>query len=134
MRKNSVYPVFMVENVGICRAFFVKYFGYQDTFVADWYISMKDAQNNELAFLQYNHESVPEGLRNKSTGILLNIELDNVEKAYAILYKNLVDSIVLPLKEEDFGQKHFIIRAPENILVDVIENIAPSEEYAKYYE
>lgn len=134
MRKNSVYPVFMVENVEACRAFFAKYFAYQDTFVADWYVSMKDAQNSELAFLQYNHESIPDGCRNKSTGVLLNIELDNVEEVYAELKNSLVDRILLPLKVEDFGQKHFIIRAPENILVDVIENIAPSEEYAKYYE
>jgi hypothetical protein len=40
---------------------------------------------------------------------------------------------VLPLRDEAFGQRHFIVRDPAGNLVDVIENIPPSEEFASAY-
>ena len=36
----------------------------------------------------------------------------------------------LPLRDEAFGQRHFIVEAPGGVLVDVIEPIEPSAEFA----
>ena len=40
---------------------------------------------------------------------------------------------VQPLRDESFGQRHFILRDPSGNLVDVIENIPPTEDYAASY-
>ncbi|THB79312.1 MAG: glyoxalase/bleomycin resistance/extradiol dioxygenase family protein, partial [Desulfobulbaceae bacterium] len=37
------------------------------------------------------------------------------------------------IKSEDFGQRHFIVVDPNGILVDVIQNIEPSAEFAEQY-
>ena len=41
--------------------------------------------------------------------------------------------VVLSLRDEDFGQRHFILRDPAGNLVDVIQSIPASEEYAQSY-
>ncbi|WP_261376298.1 hypothetical protein [Isoptericola variabilis] len=39
----------------------------------------------------------------------------------------------MALRDEDFGQRHFIVAAPDGVLVDVITPVAPSAEYAAGY-
>jgi len=40
----------------------------------------------------------------------------------------------LPLRSEDFGQRHFITSDPNGVLIDVIQVIPPSAEYAPLYD
>ena len=41
--------------------------------------------------------------------------------------------MLLPIRDEDFGQRHFILDGPGGILVDVIQNIDPSTAFAAAY-
>jgi len=41
--------------------------------------------------------------------------------------------IVLDLKSEEWGQRHFIVEDPNGILIDVIQNIEPSAEFKEEY-
>ncbi|WP_245743527.1 hypothetical protein [Lentzea fradiae] len=38
--------------------------------------------------------------------------------------------VVLPLRSEEFGQRHLIVTDPAGVLVDVIIEIEPSAAYA----
>ena len=40
---------------------------------------------------------------------------------------------MLPFHNEVFGQRHFIIKDPNNILIDIIEVIPADESYTKQY-
>ena len=40
---------------------------------------------------------------------------------------------MLPLRSEDFGQRHFITRDPAGVMKDVIKVIPPSAEFAAQY-
>ena len=42
--------------------------------------------------------------------------------------------ILLPLRDEAFGQRHFITRDPNGVLIDIIKPIPPSGEFAAQYE
>ena len=134
MKINSFYPVVMTKEVTECADFFIKYFGFRTTFVAEWYMSLIDENNNELALLDYGHETVPTGFGAPLAGLLLNVEVDDVDAAYEALKKDLADKLILDIKSEAFGQRHFIIEGPSGILVDVIQVIPPSEEYRANYE
>lgn len=134
MKINSFYPVIMTGEVQRCADFFKKYFEFKTTFEADWYISLIDENNNELAFLDHKHETVPTGFDRKLTGLLLNVEVDDVDKVYQCLKQELAEHMILDIRSEAFGQRHFIIEAPGKILVDVIQVIPPSEEFMKNYE
>ena len=50
MKTNSFYPVLMTDEVKKCADFFIKYFDFKLTFQMDWYISLIDENNIELAF------------------------------------------------------------------------------------
>ncbi len=134
MKINSFYPVVMTQDVKQCAEFFIKYFDFSMTFEADWYISLIDENKNELAILDYRHETVPSNFRLPISGLLLNVEVDDVDKVYEVLKKDLKDNVILDIKSEDFGQRHFIVEGPSAILVDVIQVIPPSEEYRGNYE
>ncbi|WP_428770914.1 hypothetical protein V1L52_03470 [Treponema sp. HNW] len=134
MKINSFYPVVMTKEVKACADFFIKYFDFNTTFEADWYISLIDENKNELAVLDYRHETVPKGFGLPLSGLLLNVEVNNVDEVYDILKKDLKDKIILDIKSETFGQRHFIIEGPSKILVDVIQVIPHSEEYRENYE
>lgn len=81
-----------------------------------------------MAILDGQHDTVPESHRGTASGILLTFEVDNVDAVYArFLAAGL--PIISPLRNEDFGQRHFITADPNGVLVDVITPIAPSVEF-----
>lgn len=67
-------------------------------------------------------------------GLLLNFEVDNVDAEWERLVQRGGLEPVLDLRDEDFGQRHFIVADPAGVLVDVITEIAPSPEYARHLE
>jgi catechol 2,3-dioxygenase-like lactoylglutathione lyase family enzyme len=85
-----------------------------------------------LAIVDAHHESVPEGFRRPVEGVLLNFEVDDVDAEYARLQGAGIP-IALELRSEDWGQRHFIVRDPDDALIDIITPIAPSAEFAANY-
>lgn len=133
MALSGFYPVLCSADVGAARDFYVGHFGFEVTFEADWYVSLRraDAHHFELALLDPSHPSVPADYRKPlQGGLLLNVEVDDVDAEHERLVRGAGLREVLPLRSEEFGQRHFIVAAPDGVLVDVITNIAPGEEYA----
>lgn len=134
MQIKSFYPVLMTDQIAATRDFYVQHFGFQVVFEADWYISLKTADGRfELALIQYQHETVVESYRKPVQGLLLNMEVADVDAEYA----RLIESAGLPLRREllteDFGQRHFATSDPNGVLIDVIQIVPPSGAYADQY-
>lgn len=134
MKVNSFYPVIMTKNVEECSEFFINNLEFETTFSSEWYISLIDKDDNEVAFLESSHTTIPEGFRNQVRGLLLNFEVDNVDKIYKKLKESLEDCIVLDIRDEEFGQRHFIVEGPDKILIDIIQVIEPTDEFKDNYE
>ncbi|MEU9702255.1 VOC family protein [Streptomyces sp. NPDC047981] len=133
---SGFYPVLATQDVGAARDFYTRHFGFEVTFEADWYVSLRrpDAPQYELALLQHAHPTVPEGHRVALRGgLLLNFEVDDVDAEHRRLVTEAGLPEVLPLRTEEFGQRHFILAAPDGVLIDVITVVPPSEEYAAQY-
>jgi uncharacterized glyoxalase superfamily protein PhnB len=128
MTIRSFYPVAQVRDPGEAAAFFTRYFGFETTFTADWYVSLRN-DAHELAFLDHGHQTIPEGFRQPTAGLLLNVEVDDAESEFERLVAAGLP-IRLSLRDETFGQRHFIVEGPEGVLVDVIEEIPPGADYA----
>lgn len=126
---TSFYPVVMTTDAAAAARFFQDHFGFAQTFAADWYVSLV-RDGAELAFLASDHETIPSGFGTPAGGILLNVEVDDARAAYRRLVADRGLDCVLTLRDEPFGQRHFIVVAPGGILVDVIEPIEPSAEFA----
>ena len=136
MKFNSFYPVIMTHDVAGSKEFFTEYFSFKVTFEADWYVSLKAAQEPpfELALLNPDHPTVPRDFRRRLTGgLILNFEVDDVDGEYERL-RSAGLPIHLELRTEDFGQRHFITADPNGVLIDVIKVIPPSAEYTAQYD
>ena len=134
MNISSHYVVICTDKVAESRDFYVMHFGFAVTFDSEWYVSLKLPQEpyNELAILDYRHETLPENYRHKTQGILLNFEVEDVDAVHSRMQAAGLP-VVLPLRDEAFGQRHFIVADPNNILIDIITNITPSTEFADQY-
>ena len=135
---HSIYPVVMSESPGESAAFYTEWFGFEPSFVTDWYVSLKRTDGErvfELAFLAPDHPSVPAGHGVPARGVILNFEVEDSTEEYRRLVTEGGIGCLLPLRDEQFGQRHFIIADPAGNLVDVIQNIpADSSFEASYVE
>lgn len=134
MKLSSFYPVIMTNDVATTHEFYRTHFNFEATFEADWYVSliMKDHPEYQLAIVQHDHPTIPAGSGKPTQGLILNFEVTDVDAEYARLQAaNL--PILLTLRDEDFGQRHFITTDPNGVLIDVIKIIAPSPEFAAQY-
>jgi catechol 2,3-dioxygenase-like lactoylglutathione lyase family enzyme len=132
---RSSYPVLMVDDPRAAAAFYVRFLGFKESFSIDWYVSLRHVERpeSELAFVKADHGSIPAGHGVPSRGVLLNFEVEDAAGEYARLVRSAGLEPLLPLRDEAFGQRHFILRDPAGNLVDVIENIPPSEAFAAAY-
>ncbi|MFI6500961.1 VOC family protein [Nonomuraea typhae] len=132
MNLSSFYPVIGSSRLAESRDFYVRLFGFEITFEADWYISLRRG-SFELALLDYTHPTVPAAYRKPAQGVLLNFEVDDVDAEWERLVLGEGLKPELEIRTEGFGQRHFIVADPNGVLLDVITNIAPSEEYAAQF-
>ncbi|MFF2369925.1 VOC family protein [Agromyces sp. NPDC058110] len=130
---RSCYPVLGTTDVAASAAFYREHFGFETSFASDWYVSLRHpASGDELALLDAAHPSVPEGHREPARGVLVNLELDDVDAVAARLDEAGVP-VVQALRSEPFGQRHVIVRDPGGVLVDVITEIPPAAEFAEAF-
>jgi catechol 2,3-dioxygenase-like lactoylglutathione lyase family enzyme len=134
VKLDSLYPVLLTDDVSGCSAFFVEHLGFRERFESDPYVSLVHGENEayELAVIAHDHETIPEGFRRPTSTLLLNFEVPSVQREYDRLRAEGVE-VLQPLEELPAGQRHFICRAPGGVMVDVIEVIPPSEDYADNY-
>ncbi|MGO4547739.1 VOC family protein [Paenibacillus sp. 2TAB23] len=133
MRMNGFYPVVLTENVAQSTEFYKQYFGFQSVYESNWYVSLRSENGYELALLSADHATIPEAYRKKAEGLILNMEVDHVDKEYERLIIDAKLSLVQDIRDEDFGQRHFIMSDPGGVLIDVITIIPPSVEESSHY-
>ncbi len=134
MRNTSYYPVLMTSDVAGTAAFYERHFRFAAAFTTDWYVhqtSIDDPATN-LAIIDVNHETIPADGRTPVAGLILNFEVEDVDAEYARLVGEGLPMLI-PLRDEPFGQRHFITRDPNGVLIDVITPIEPSAEFAAQF-
>ena len=131
---QRIYPVLYTPDVTKSSTFYIDHFDFEPTFTSDWYVSLRHRQNPacELAFLAIDHSTIPDGAGKEASKLLLNNEVDDAATEASRLAGAGV-TIVQELRDEPFGQRHLIVAAPDDVLVDVIEEIPPAPEFAAQF-
>ncbi|MCZ2814331.1 VOC family protein [Modestobacter sp. VKM Ac-2979] len=133
MALTSVYPVLMSADLDRSARFFREHLAFGPTFESDWYVSLRRDQW-ELAVLAADHPTVPATHRGRpAAGVLLNVEVDDVDAEHQRMVVEGGLTAVLPLRSEPFGQRHFIVAGPDGVLVDVITPIPPEGEFVEQF-
>lgn len=130
MRITSLYPLLQVSNVAAVAAFYETHFGFSRVFSSDWYVQLRAEAEHpfEIAVIETDHDSIPEGYRGRTRAMILSLYVEDARAEEARLRAAGVQ-IVQPLRDEVFGQRHFIAADPEGVLIDVITAIAPDPAF-----
>jgi catechol 2,3-dioxygenase-like lactoylglutathione lyase family enzyme len=134
MKCTQFYPVLLTDRVTETARFYCDHFRFAPTFESDWYIHLQSAEDPavNIAILAADHETIPEAGRGRVSGLLINFEVDDVDSEFARAEAAGLP-ILLPLRDEPFGQRHFITRDPAGVLIDIITPIPPSPEFLAQY-
>ena len=126
---NSLYPLIQVRDVGTSARFYRDHFGFEPVFESDWYVQLRGGdRQNELAIIGFDHESIPPAGRQPTSGLILSFEVADAA-ADAVRLADAGVPIVQALRDEVFGQRHFIAADPNGILIDVITPIEPDPDW-----
>lgn len=134
MRSTAFYPVLLSADVPAAATFYITHFRFRPLYQADWYVHLQSTEDPaiNLALLAQNHTTIPAQARNRTAGIFLNFEVEDPDIHHARLADAGVP-IAQPLRDEDFGQRHFIVTGPDGVLIDIIRPIPPSRAEAALY-
>ena len=134
MKCTQFYPVILTGDVTGTARFYKDHFRFSPAFESDWYVHLQSREDESvnIAVLQGDHETVPEEGRGQVSGLIINFEVEDVDREFERAEANGLP-ILLALRDEPFGQRHFITRDPNGVLIDVIKPIPPSEEFLKQY-
>jgi catechol 2,3-dioxygenase-like lactoylglutathione lyase family enzyme len=130
---TSIFPAICAADVEASRRFYVDHLGFRVIFDSGWYVQLEAPEGTrpQLGIVARDHESVPEGFRTAPAGVLISIEVDDVDRVHGAMAAAGL-RIALPLRSEGFGQRHFMTVDPDGILVDVITPIAQDAENAAH--
>lgn len=134
MKTTSYYPVLMTDKVAETARFYVEHFRFVPLFESDWYVHLQSSEDERvnLGIVHNTHETIPAAARGRVSALLINFEVEDPDAEYARAVASGLP-ILLELRDEPFGQRHFITRDPNGVLIDVIKPIAPSEAFLAQY-
>ena len=135
MKSTQYYPVLMTDRVAETARYYEQHFRFTRQFDSDWYVHLQSSEDEtvNLAILDGAHATIPAVARGgRAAGVLLNFEVDNVDAEYERVLASGLD-VQLALRDEPFGQRHFIVQDPNGVLIDVIQPIPPSEDFLRQY-
>jgi uncharacterized glyoxalase superfamily protein PhnB len=134
MQITNYYPVLAMTDVSSACAFFQQHLGFVPGYVTDWYIHLVHPAHPTAAvgLIAKNHETTPAEARVSAAGLILSFEVENVDAVHARL-KETGAPIYSSPKDEPWGQRHFMVCGPDGVLLDIIQPIPPSVEYASAY-
>ena len=130
MKMLNAYPLLQVEDVAATAAFYQTHLGFAPVFDSDWYVHMRSTakEHIELAVIAYDHQTIPEIGRMPTAGLILSFEVEDAGAEYERLRSAGV-VIAQPLRDEVFGQRHFIAADPNGVLLDIITPIEPDANW-----
>ncbi|SFV28854.1 Glyoxalase/Bleomycin resistance protein/Dioxygenase superfamily protein [Devosia crocina] len=136
MKITSYYPVIMTDAVDTTSAFWRTHFDFAPVFESDWYVHLQHSTHADvnIAVLHRDHQTIPvPGRGSTAAGLLINFEVEDVDAFYSYAQSAKLP-ILLDLRDEAFGQRHFITNDPNGVMIDIIKPIAPSEEFLAQYQ
>lgn len=127
---QAIFPVMVTSSLEEIKRFYTSFFGFNVVFFdPDFYLHLvSPGSGAQLGFLLPGHESQPQFLHPNmsSDGYVMSFEVADAAKAYADA-KGMNLPIVMALKEEPWGQIHFIVEDPAGIKIDIVEHVALDE-------
>lgn len=115
------------EKINESKAFYTEILGFTVTFENEFYLLLgKGEEASVLSSLLPNHPTQQALFQpvSKSEGLYLTIEVDDVDALYKTIVQKEVN-IEIELRDEPWGDRHFAIKDPNGIGIDLVEYHQP---------
>ena len=123
---DAMFPVMVASNLEAIKQYYESVFGFNAVFYdPDFYLHLvSPGTGAQLGFLLPGHTSQPEFLHPIMTtdGYVISLEVKDAGQAYTEA-KNMNLDIAMGLKEEAWGQIHFMLQDPAGFRVDVVQHL-----------
>jgi predicted enzyme related to lactoylglutathione lyase len=122
-----------VADVDRSSAHHCHLFGLVVTADAGWYVELASPEDPDrvvLALCAADHPSVAAADHGPHGGMLVSVVVADVD-AVAARAPAAGGEIVIACRDEDFGQRRFVLRDADGFFLDVIERIRPSTAFLR---
>lgn len=138
MNVQDLFVLICTDKMIECRDFYVKHFGFEVAFQSTIYIQLSIKSDSGSAFslaLMPPDNPFTKEFKDvyQGKGAYLTIQVEDIKKLYAQLEKEGL-SFVTIVRDELWGQRHFVTKDPNGTIIDVVENIAPAKGFYDKYE
>ena len=122
MRISSSTISLTVDDVPASSKFLATHFGFTERMAADGFASLgRDDGAVDVVFLRRGIEVLPEPLRDRTaSGVIVAFVVDDLEAEQERLRAEGVE-ITLPLREEPWGERLFMVADPNGISYELVE-------------
>jgi len=123
---QAMFPVMVTSNLETVKHFYETVFGFSAVFYEqNFYLHLvSSSTGSQLGFLMPNHVTQPEFLHPvmSPNGFVISLEVKDATIAYSEAQKmNL--NFAMELKNEEWGQLHFMVVDPAGFRVDVVQHV-----------
>lgn len=122
INSNKLFPVLITEQLEETKKFYVDFLDCKAVFESDWYIQLVSPKGLEIGLLIARHSSQPNFLHKayNGNGVVFSFKVENVDEEYKKVKESGFD-IAYKITTEEWGQRHFMIRDPNGMVVDVVQ-------------
>lgn len=117
----------ITDKVQTSKDFYVRLFGCEVLYEGEdgWFVLLR-LGDSELGFMKPGQASQAEIFRRPFTGqgIWVAVDVDDVDREYARI-QTLGVEMAVPLRDEPWGDRHFVVVDPNGIGVDVVQHGLP---------
>lgn len=120
---NKLHPLTITDKMRETADFYKELFDFKEVFTSDWYIQLAHEGGAEIALMLPNQSNQPDFLHAPyaGKGIVFTFETDNAKAVYEQLKTKDNATFASELKDEEWGQRHFILEDPSGIYVDIVQ-------------
>lgn len=127
---QAMFPVMVASNLAEIKQFYTSVFGFNAVFYdAEFYLHLVSNSGVQLGFLLPEHPTQPQFLQTLMSpdGYVISLEVADAAKAYEEAMSMKL-SIAMELKEEDWGQIHFMLEDPAGFKIDIVEHLEAAKK------
>lgn len=129
VNKMKLNAGIITEKLQETKKFYTEVLDFGVSFENEFYLLLHTPdQSAEISFLQPNHPSQKTIFQSEfdGKGVYLTIEVDSVDEVYKQLKEKGIQ-MEIEIRDEPWGDRHFAIKDPNGIGIDIVTYTKPEE-------